>query len=104
MTGNLLVTPEQLRSASGEFSSTNGQVRTITGEMISLVNSLNSVWSGEAADAFKTKFNQLNDDIERIYRMIDEHVKDLQEMAAQYEKAEVESTENANALRGDVIN
>ena len=103
MTGHLLVTPEQLRSASGEFSSTNGQIRTITGEMISLVNSLNSVWSGEAADAFKTKFNQLNDDIERIYRMIDEHVKDLQEMAAEYDKAERESIDNANTLRGDVL-
>ena len=104
MTGNLLVTPEQLRSASGEFSSTNGQIRSITGEMISLVNALSSVWSGEAADAFKTKFNQLSDDIERIYRMIDEHVKDLQEMATQYEAAEKESIENSNALRGDIIN
>ena len=103
MTGNLLVTPEQLRSASGEFSTTNGQIRSITGEMISLVNALSSVWSGEAADAFKTKFNQLSDDIERIYRMIEEHVKDLEEMAARYEAAEKESIDSSNALRGDII-
>ena len=103
MTGNLLVTPEQLRSASGKFSTTNGQIRSITGEMISLVNALSSVWSGEAADAFKTKFNQLSDDIERIYRMIEEHVKDLEEMAARYEAAEKESIDSSNALRGDII-
>lgn len=104
MTGNLKVTPEELRTASGEFSTTNGQIRNITGEMTSLVNGLSSVWTGEAANAFKNKFNQLNDDMERIYRMIDEHVKDLQEMSRQYDEAERQSIDNANALAGDVIN
>ena len=103
MDGILKVTPEKLRSASGEFAGTNSQVQAITGQMTDLVNSLNSIWYGEAADAFKGKFNQLADDIERIHRMIDEHVKDLQEMATQYENAEKLSIDSANALAGDVI-
>ena len=94
---------KKLRAASGEFGSTNGQIKAITTEMTELVNSLKGTWTGEAADAFTSKFNQLSDDMEKIYRMVDEHVKDLQEMATQYEKAETENIETSNGLAGDVI-
>lgn len=103
MEGILKVTPDKLISASTEFGSTNGQVQSVTNEMNSLVSGLSGVWTGEAAEAFKAKFNILNDDMTRIHRMIDEHSKDLAEMARVYTDAESAAIDATNALTGDVI-
>lgn len=103
MTGQLLVTPEQLISTSNEFSSSNSQVKTITTQMIDIIKSLSSSWQGEASTAYLNKFTQLEDDMDKIYRMINEHVNDLQEMANNYKMAEQANVESANALAGDVI-
>ena len=85
MDGKLKVTPERLIEASDSFRSTNSTVRATTDEMVSVVNSLKGTWQGEAADAFNSKFLMLQDDMDKIHRMIDEHVRDLQEMAEQYQ-------------------
>lgn len=103
MTGNLLVTPEELIRISDEFSTANTQVKTITTQMLEIVRGLTSTWQGEANAAYTGKFNQLEDDMEKIYRMINEHVVDLQEMANNYIAAEQTNVENSNALAGDII-
>lgn len=103
MTGQLLVTPEQLISTSNEFSSTNTQVKTITNQMLEIIKGMSATWEGEANTAYLNKFNQLSDDMDKIYRMINEHVEDLQEMAANYQQAENTNIETAGALAGDVI-
>lgn len=103
MEGILKVSSDKLRGAANEFSTTNGQVQSITSEMNSLVNGLSGVWTGEAAEAFKAKFNQLNDDMTRIHKMIDEHSKDLMEMATVYDEAEKTGIDAINGLQGDVI-
>ena len=104
MDGILKVTPETLRGTATEFQGTGSQVRSLTQNMISLINSMKSIWQGEAANAYSTKFNSLQDDMEKMNRMINEHVKDLNEMAQRYQDAEQKNTEDSNALRGDVIN
>ncbi len=72
--------------------------------MTNIVNQLSGrVWSGEAAEAYKRKFQQLQDDIDRMVNMIDEHVKDLMQMADVYERAENANKELANSLKDDVI-
>ena len=103
MEGILKVTPEKLISTAEEFGSTGSQVRNLTQEMISMVDSLKNSWEGEAATAYSSKFHQLEDDMEKMHRMIDEHVKDLNEMAKNYQLAETGNVEAGNALAGDVI-
>ena len=103
MEGILKVTPERLISTADEFQTTGGQVRNLTQEMISIVDSLKSSWEGEAATADNTKFHQLEYDMEKMHRMIDEHVKDLKEMAAAYQTAETANIDTGNSLAGDVI-
>ena len=103
MEGYLKVTPEKLISTSGEFQQSGSRIRNLTREMINIVDSLRSVWEGEAASAYNTKFHQLDDDMEKMHRMIEEHVKDLAEMARQYQLAETSNIEFGNALAGDVI-
>ena len=101
--GILKVTPEKLIEASTEFSSTGKNIRSLTQEMNEIVNSLKSVWMGEAASGYSTKFNELSDDIEKINRMIQEHVTDLNEMAREYQAAEDANTEQSSGLATEVV-
>jgi len=103
MTGNLLVTPEKLISTAGEFSNIGGQINTLTQQMLEIINSLTATWGGEAHTAYSTKFNSLNDDMTRIYRMIIEHSNDLQEMARNYQQAESTNVERGSSLQADII-
>lgn len=103
MKGSLKVSPEQLISASGDFSSKASNIRTLTNEMTSKVTSLTSTWEGEAATAYTAKFNGLKDDIEKIVAMVQEHAKDLNEMAESYRSAESKNTADFESLSADVI-
>ena len=103
MTGLLKVTPEKLIAASNEFSTVGKTVRSLTQEMNDIVSSLKSVWMGEAATGYGSKFAELSDDIEKINRMIQEHVTDLNNMAREYQTAEDTNTEQAAALKTDIV-
>ncbi len=103
MTGTLRVTPEQLTSTAGEFQSAANEVRVLTSEMTNTVTGLSSIWEGEAATAYKAKFNGLQDDIERLIAMINEHVTDLNEMARVYSQAERSDLDEIATLSSDVI-
>lgn len=103
MQGFLKVTPEKLMQASAEFEASGATVNGITQEMLSIINNLRGIWQGEAATGYTNRFNGLSDDIEKINRMIAEHVSDLNEMATEYQTAENESMEQANALTMEVV-
>lgn len=103
MEGIIKVTPEKLISTAEEFNTANNQVRNLTQQMIQTVDSLKSAWEGDAATAYNTKFHQLENDMERMHSMINEHVTDLKEMARQYQTAEQANAEIGNTLAGDVI-
>ncbi|MBD5463392.1 MAG: WXG100 family type VII secretion target [Lachnospiraceae bacterium] len=103
MEGILRVTPEKLIQTSGEFATTGNQMKNLTSEMISQIQGMKGIWQGEAADAYGTKFNSLQTDMDKLYRMVQEHVNDLQEMAAQYQMAETGNTEQGSGLNINVI-
>lgn len=104
MAGILRVTPEKLQSTASSFEGQASQVQSLTQQMTSVVTSLSGqIWSGEAATAYVNKFNGLQDDMDRIYKMIQEHSTDLIQIAQQYMTAESSNTELANSLSADVI-
>ncbi|MBS6395832.1 MAG: WXG100 family type VII secretion target [Clostridiales bacterium] len=103
MEGLLRVTPEQLITTSNEFSSKAGTVGSLTSEMMNLVTGLASGWEGEGSTAYISKFKGLEDDIQRMIRMIQEHSADLNEMANAYRTAESQVVELAQSLSSDVI-
>ncbi|MDO5574790.1 MAG: WXG100 family type VII secretion target [bacterium] len=103
MEGILKVTPEKLIQASTEFSSTGKTISSLTQEITTIMNGLKSIWQGDAATGYGNKFNGLQDDIEKINRMIQEHVTDLNEMAREYQSAETANTEESSRLLTEVI-
>lgn len=103
MEGFLKVDPQQLISTADEFNTTGGQVKGLTDQMVTIVDSLKSAWEGEAATTYNSKFHALQDDMDKMYRMIQEHVKDLNEMAQQYTNAENANIDTGSSLADDVI-
>ena len=95
MEGILKVTPEKLL---GEFAASGNQMKNLTGEMMGLVQNLKGIWQGEAAVSYGTRFNSLQSDMDKLYRMVQEHVTDLQEMTTQYQTAESGNTEQGSGL------
>lgn len=104
MANQIHVTPEKLKTTASAFDATNNQIKSLTSQMTSIVTGLSgNIWSGEAATAYINKFNGLQDDINKIHKMINEHVTDLQTMATEYETAERNSMTQAQSLKSDVI-
>lgn len=104
MEGILRVTPATLTNTASGFEARANTVNNLTQQMTSIVTSLSGqIWSGDAANAYKNKFNGLQDDMTRIYKMIKEHSDDLIEFATQYSNAETANAELANSLSSDVI-
>nr|WP_300167676.1 WXG100 family type VII secretion target [uncultured Flavonifractor sp.] len=103
MDGIIKVSTEQLRSTSSEFSTLGQRVSSLTSEMTNLITGLSSDYEGEAAQAYINKFRGLDDDIQKINRMIQEHVTDLNDMAQRYDEAENKSVSDAGTLSSDVI-
>lgn len=103
MEGILKVTPEKLIQASNEFSQTGKTISSLTSEMMSIVNGLKSIWQGEAANSYNSRFTSLQDDVQKILNIIQEHVNDLNEMAREYQNAENASLEASSSLVSDVV-
>ncbi len=103
MNGSLRVTPEQLISTAEAFSNNAASVQTLTNNMLATVDSLNGTWAGEAASAYYNKAHGLQESINKMVRMINEHSTDLKAMAMEYQNAERTAQEQANALKTDVI-
>lgn len=98
MEGTLLVTPAELKNTASVFQGKAGEVKTLHDDMISKVNALSGSWTGEASDAYRNKFAALQASMDKINRMIMEHVNDLNVMAEQYEAADKGAQNIANEL------
>ena len=103
MEGILKVDPQKLIGTADEFNTTGGQVKSLTDQMITIIDSLKSIWEGEASTTYNTKFHALQEDMDQMYRMIQEHVKDLNEMAQQYITAENANIDTGSSLVDNVI-
>ena len=104
MANIIRVTPEKLTQAATKFEQTAGEVKSLTSSMTSTVQALSGrVWSGEAANAYKTKFNNLQGDINKLYNMINTHSTHLKSIAQEYKAKETENISEANSLSSNVI-
>lgn len=99
----LRVEPQDLINAANLFSNSGAELREVTSEMMSLVTGLSSVWEGETAESYISKFSALDDDMERMSSMIAEHVADLEEMAMNYDNVMFETIDETEGLSTDVI-
>ena len=98
METTLLVTPEQLTSTASTFQSKATQVKALHDNMLSKVSALSGTWTGDAGDAYRSKFAALSTSMEKINTTILEHVSDLNAIASEYSTAESQAASLANDL------
>lgn len=98
------VDTKELRKAANAFENTGDKIKDLTTKMTNTVKELTgNVWSGDAANAYTKKFDGLQNDIQKMTKMIKEHVTDLETIAKEYETSEQQNIAVAKALSADVI-
>lgn len=103
MQDELMVTPQELKNTAGSFEQSSRTVKSTTDAMMAKVNSLKSAFEGDAATAYIQQFGRLQEDMNQIGRKIAEHVKDLQEIASNFEGSELKNVQSNKSLRTDYI-
>lgn len=92
-----------LNTAATAFSSNATKVRNLTNKMLATIKEAGGTWTGEASQAYLGQFAKLDDDMKKMYDMIQEHVSDLKEMAKNYKKAEDDNKSLSSKLSDNVI-
>ena len=59
MAGQIRMTPEQMRTRSGEVSTQQSAFQEVVSRMQNIINELQSEWEGAAADSFAQQFEEL---------------------------------------------
>lgn len=104
MEGKIKVTTGELTSAATSFGKRATNMNSLATDMFTTVTNLTKqIWTGSAAEAYNKKFSGLSKDVDKLTKMINEHVSDLNEMASIYEKAEQEAEKKISALKSTVI-
>ena len=103
MQGILKVDPKKLSEAAELFKTQATTVNGKTQEMLSIVAQSMSIWQGDAANAYNSKFKGLETDMSKLYKMITTHADALQEMAAEYISAETKNEQTSAALHANIL-
>lgn len=92
-----------IRRASSKFGTLATDTRKLTDNMLKIVQDTRCVWQGDAQNAYAKQFDGLRDDMQKMFKMIDEYRTDLSEVAKNYEAAENANISAARTLKSDVI-
>ncbi len=92
MANKVTVNTGTLKQKAEELKNYNSSLKTKIEELSSTENSLNSMWEGEANDAFHSAFTRDIIQMNNFYNAIERYVTVLNETAARYESAESANT------------
>lgn len=99
----LRTTPEHLKAQGNRLMSQGESLGTLVKAMISVVDSISATgWSGDAATAYKSRFDALSDDADRMRQLLNETGEALMQIADEYISAEEANAGAANSLPEDV--
>ena len=104
MANKIKVTPEKLKQTASDFNQISLDIKRTTSQMMSLVTGIShSVWSGEAGSQFISRFRGLENDTEKMRKLVSTQVSHLNTIAQQYASTESEARQAAAALKNNVI-
>ncbi len=95
MAKTITVTTTTLNSKASELKSLNNNFRSQINNLKSVESSLNSMWDGEANDAFHKAFTKDITQMNNFYNAIEKYVQTLQEIAKKYDAAEQKNVSTA---------
>ena len=100
---NLTVEPKQMETKASEITELIAEVKKAFQEIESSIDGTKGYWKGQASDKHYKMFWENKDEIEEVIKRLEEHPRDLLEMAGIYEEAERANVELAQTLQADII-
>ena len=82
------VTSQELRAKADELNILNQKFATEVETMVSSQGNLNTMWEGDAKEAFNTAFNQDKAKFDNFKNAIEAYIQSLLGIAGKYEEAE----------------
>ncbi len=96
MAKQITVNTGTLKSRSQELKNLNNSLKTQLGELKATEQSLNSMWEGEAKNAFHTVFGKDMEQMNQFYTAIEQYITRLNVIVTKYEAAEQRNVSTAN--------
>lgn len=90
------VTADELRNKASELSGLNSRFRTEIENLVSLKEGLNSMWEGEAKEAFNQAFSRDKGNMDNFRNAIDQYIQALLVIASRYDEAEKRNINTAS--------
>lgn len=90
------VTAAVLAAQADELRNLNGTFKTEVEELVTSEMSLNSMWDGEANDAFHNAFMTDKAKMDEFYNLIMQYIEKLNSIAARYAQTEQTNTQIAS--------
>lgn len=90
------VTSNELKSKASELQGLNSRFQTELENLMSHLNTLNSMWEGEAKETFNQAFAKDKSSMDRFKSAIDQYVQALNLIASKYEDAEKKNISTAS--------
>ena len=72
MASQIRMTPENMRSRAGEYSTQANNLQSIITKMDALLKNLQGEWEGSASEAYATRFGELRPGFVKAKDLIDE--------------------------------
>lgn len=91
------VTTTVLRTQADELTELNGRFKSSVEKLVTSEASLNSMWDGEANDAFHAAFAVDKGKMDEFYNLIMQYIERLRTIAVRYEQTEQTNTEIASS-------
>ncbi len=89
------VTASQVRSTAEQLRTFNQNFNNQVNNLVSAEGNLNSMWDGQANDAFHAAFNNDKEYMTQFYNLINRYCEALDNIAAEYERAEAKAADIA---------
>lgn len=88
MTGQIRMTPDQMRGRANEYRQQAEQVETVIGKMDNLLSALQGEWEGAASQAYAARFGELRPSFVNARELIEEIARSLDAAATTLEQAD----------------
>jgi len=72
MSGQIRMTPEQMRGRAGEVRNQGETFQEVINRMGNIINELQSEWEGQASQAFAEQFNRLKPSFNDMRQLIED--------------------------------
>ncbi|HBI63360.1 MAG TPA: hypothetical protein DDY31_19470 [Lachnospiraceae bacterium] len=99
MANSITVNTATLRSKASELRQSNAQFKQQVESLTTQEESLNSMWEGDANDAFHGAFTKDITQMNNFYNAIEKYVTSLEEIAKQYDETEKANQSIASARK-----